>query len=116
MSAPVFSARDDRFHFDVMSDRWWETETAWFSFHHPERRLGGWFYTMVRPNIGTVAGGAWVWDDTACLPWEVPYSTNYSALALARDEDLDDIHLPTGVAIRVVEPATSYELGYDDGD
>ena len=24
-----------------MSDRWWETETAWFSFHVPERRLGG---------------------------------------------------------------------------
>ena len=59
--APVFTAADDGFHFDVMSDRWWETETSWFSFHHPERRLGGWLYTMVRPNIGTVAGGAWAW-------------------------------------------------------
>jgi hypothetical protein len=49
---------DDGFHFDQMSDRWWETETAWVSLRHPGRRLGGWLYTMVRPNICTVAGGA----------------------------------------------------------
>ena len=36
-----FTARDDGFHFDRMSERWWETETAWFSFSVPERRLGG---------------------------------------------------------------------------
>lgn len=114
--APTFTPRDDRFHRDVMSDRWWETETSWFSFHHPERRLGGWLYTMVRPNIGTVAGGAWVWDDTAYLPWDVLYSANYSALQLPEGQDLDDIELPTGVRIKVVEPATSYDLGYQDGD
>ena len=67
----AFEPADDGLHTGVMSDKWWETETAWFSFHHPERRLGGWLYTMVRPNIGTVAGGAWVWDDTAWLPWDV---------------------------------------------
>jgi hypothetical protein len=116
MSDPVFSAADDGFHFDVMTDRWWETETSWFSFHNAERRLGGWFYTMVRPNIGTVAGGAWVWDDTAWLPWDVLYSANYSALQLPRDQDLRDITLPTGVSIRVIEPTVSYELGYDDGE
>ena len=44
------------FHFDVMGEDWWATETAWFSFHHPARRLGGWLYTMVRPNIGIVTG------------------------------------------------------------
>ena len=47
---PDLRGRDDAFHFDVMSDRWWETETAWFSFHHPERRLGGWLYSMFRPE------------------------------------------------------------------
>ena len=115
-AAPVFTAADDGFHFDVMSDRWWETETSWFSFHHPERRLGGWFYTMVRPNIGTVAGGIWIWDATAWLPWEVPYSANYSALQLAPDSDLRNITLPTGVSIRVIEPTIAYALGFDDGD
>jgi hypothetical protein len=116
MTDRMFTPRDDGFHFDQMSDDWWETETAWFAFHHPERRLGGWLYTMARPNIGTVAGGAWVWDPSAYLPWEVLYSANYSALELPRDQDLTDIVLPTGVSIRVIEPCTSYALGYDDGE
>jgi hypothetical protein len=116
MSEHRFTARDDRFHFAEMGDDWWATETAWFSFHHPERRLGGWFYTLVRPNIGTIAGGAWVWDDGAHLPWDVLYSANYSALELPRDQDLDDCRLPTGVAIKVLEPCQRYALGYDDGD
>jgi hypothetical protein len=111
-----FTARDDRFHFEEMGDAWWATETAWFSFHDPQRRLGGWLYTMVRPNIGTVAGGAWIWDDTAHLPWEALYCANYSALQLPRDQDLDDCKLPNGVSIRVVEPCMRYELGYHDGD
>ena len=111
----IFTERDDRFHFDEMSRDWWATETAWFSFALPERRLGGWLYTMARPNIGTVAGGAWVWDDTAHLPWEVLYSANYTALELPRDQDLNDITLPTGVSIRVIEPCLSYALSYNDG-
>ena len=110
----IFTSRDDRFHFDEMEGDWWATETAWFSFSHPGRRLGGWFYIMVRPNIGTVAGGAWIWDDSAHLPWEVLYSANYTALELPRDQDLNDIMLPTGVSIRVLEPRMSYELGYED--
>jgi hypothetical protein len=71
---------------------------------------------MARPNIGTVAGGAWIWDHTAHLPWEVLYSANYSALPLPRDQDLDNITLPTGVSIRVIDPCTSYALGYSDGE
>jgi hypothetical protein len=108
-----FTARDDSFHFDRMSDRWWETETAWFSFCVPERRLGGWIYVMVRPNIGTVAGGAWVWDDTAELPWEALYSANYTALKLPA-QDLIDITLPTGVSLKTLELLRSYQIGYRD--
>lgn len=116
MSTVTFTPRDDRFHFEIMGDDWWATETAWFSFHHPARRLGGWLYTMVRPNIGTVAGGAWVWDDGAYLPWESLYSANYTALALPRDQDLDDCHLPNGVSIKVLEAGHRYALGYADGE
>ena len=110
----IFTAQDDRFHFDELAGDWWSTETAWFSFSHPERRLGGWLYTLARPNIGTVAGGAWVWDDSAHLPWEVLYSANYTALELPRGQNLDDVTLPTGVSIRVIEPCMSYALEYND--
>ena len=111
-----FEAADDGFHFSTMSDRWWETETCWFSFNKPERRLGGWLYVLARPNIGTVAGGAWLWDDSASLPWEVLYSANYSALRLPKDQDLTDIRLPTGVSVKVTEPLHSYRIGYQDED
>jgi hypothetical protein len=113
---PVFEPSDDQFHFEELGGDWWATETAWFSFHHPGHRLGGWLYTMARPNIGTVAGGVWIWDDTAWLPWEVPYSRNYSAAQLAAGTDLTDVVLPTGVAIRAVVPGQVYDLGYADGD
>lgn len=112
----TFTPDDDGFHRHLAGDEWWFTETAWFSFHHRERGLGGWFYTMVRPNIGTVAGGAWVWDSSAHLPWEVPYSANYSALELPADADLRNVALPTGVRIEMVEPMMAYRLGYDDSD
>jgi len=111
-----FGPDDDGLHTAHMSDRWWETETSWFSFCHPERKLGGWFYSMFRPNIGTVAGGAWVWDDSAHLPWEVLYSANYTALRLDPTTDLRDATLPNGVRIEVLEPTMSYRLGYDDGE
>ena len=111
-----FGPKDDRLHTDQMSDRWWETETAWFSFCVPERRLGGWLYTHIRPNIGNVAGGAWVWDDSAHLPWEVLYSANYTALRLRAGMDLNDCVLPNGVGIKVTKPLTGYDLSYKDGD
>ncbi len=113
-SAPVFTADDDAFHRHLRGDEWWFTETSWFSFHHAERKLGGWFYTMARHNIGTVAGGVWVWDDSAHLPWEVLYSANYSALQLPADTDYRDCTLPTGVSVCVEEPTLAYRLGYDD--
>lgn len=112
--APAFGEHDDAFHFDALGDDWWATETAWFSFHHPERRLGGWFYSLIRPTIGTVQGGLWIWDDTAVLPWEVPYSTNFTTLQLPTGTDLTNTVLPTGVGIRVIEPGMSYALTYDD--
>jgi hypothetical protein len=114
--SPRFSARDDEFHFDELGDDWWATETAWFSFHHPERRLGGWLYTLVRPNIGTVSGGVWLWDHTAWLPWEVPYSVNYTALQLPAGARLTSDRLPTGVGIEIVEAGQSYRLSYEDDE
>ena len=113
-SQSPFTAKDDSFHFDQMSDRWWETETAWFAFCKPERKLGGWLYNMARPNIGTIAGGCWIWDDTASVPWEVPYSANYTALRLPRDQDLADIVFPTGASIKTLEPLKRYKLGFKD--
>ena len=110
----TFTDRDDRFHFDEIGNGWWATETAWFSFVVPERNMGGWLYTMVRPTIGTVAGGVWVWDDTAVYPWQVPYSRNLAVMPLDRSQDLDRIDLANSVSITTVKPRMVYDLAFSD--
>ena len=67
-------------------------------------------------QYGTSHGGCWIWDDTAHLPWEVPYCTNYTAQRLPGEADLTDIRLPNGVAIKRIEPLKKYRLGYEDGE
>ena len=113
---PTADPRDDGFHFVEMGDRWWMTETAWFSFCKPEIGLGGWLYNMVRPNIGTVSGGCWIWEPGAHQPWEVPYYSNLTVMPLDPASDLRDVHLRNGVSIKMLEPLKKYRLGYKDGD
>ena len=67
----TLSSSDDYPHHE--SDDPWETETWWFSFSISDQRLLGYVYVFIRPNLGTCGGGGMVWDDTAHLPWEVPY-------------------------------------------
>jgi hypothetical protein len=113
---PVFGPEDDDFHDAVMSDRWWETETCWFSWNVPERRLGGWAYCQARPNANLCNGGAWVWDDGGSYSWELPYHAQYSGLQLPprRDRDMRDYAWPNGVHVTAIEPLTTYTIRYED--
>ena len=101
---------DDNFH--PHSDHPWETETCWYAFCVPERNLMGYLYTWIRPNLGICGGGTLVWDDTAYLPWEVPFFDYNHSIPLPEGLDLRDATLPTGMRVKVIEPLTSYELGY----
>jgi len=105
----ALSPDDDGLH--PYTDDWWETETAWFSFNVPERRLGGWLYNQVLPVQGICNGGAWVWDDSAA---GALYEVNHQGLPLPQDVDLRDVRLPNGNSWRVVEPLMRYELEYSD--
>ncbi|HUC06355.1 MAG TPA: hypothetical protein VL961_13200 [Acidimicrobiales bacterium] len=113
---PVFGPHDDDFHDEVLSDRWWETETAWFSWNVPERAMGGWLYCQARPNARLCNGGAWVWDAAAAYPWELAYRAEYSGLELPprAARDLRDFEWPTGVRVRVLEPTMRYRVTYAD--
>jgi len=113
---PTFRPADDDFHDEVMTDRWWETETVWFSWNVPERRMGGWTYCQARPNAGICNGGAWVWDDGGAFPWELRYRANYSGLRLPprAERDLRDFQWPNGVRVRMLEPLTRYAVDYVD--
>lgn len=108
---PVLTPDDDGFH--PASDHWWETETAWFSFNIPERRIGGWFYNQVLATQKLCNGGAWVWDDS---PPEALYTARHQGLELPDLDRLDlrDVKLPNGNHLQVLEPLMSYRVRYDD--
>ncbi len=112
----TFVREDDDFHDEEMTDRGWETETSWFSWNVPERRLGGWTYCQARPNANLCNGGAWVWDDTGAYPWELAYRAEYSGLQLPprAERDLRDFAWPNGVHVRVLEPLRRYAVTYAD--
>ena len=95
-------------------DPFW-TETCWFTFTVPERRLSGQLYPFFRPNQGVVSAGAYFWDPTGHTPADILHARHFWHLPIP-DEPLSDIHLPNGIAYRCLEPLTRYELSYDDPD
>jgi len=113
---PAIGPGDDDFHDEDLTDRWWETETNWFSWNVPERRMGGWAYCQARPNANVCNGGAWVWDDTASYSWELPYHVHYQGLQLPprSERDMRDFEWPNGVHITALEPLTKYRISYED--
>lgn len=113
---PIFGPDDDDFHDHVLSDRWWETETNWFSWCVPERKLSGWTYCQARPNASICNGGAWVWDDSSPFEWGLPYHANYSGLQLPprSERDMRDFEWPNGVHTKTLEPLKKYQIRYSD--
>lgn len=113
---PTFGPDDDDFHDEVMTDRWWETETCWFSWNVPQRHLAGWVYCQARPNAHLCNGGAWVWDDSGSYAWDLPYHAQYSGLQLPSraERDMRDFAWPNGVHVTALEPLTKYKITYDD--
>ena len=104
---------DDTFH-PPTDDPWW-TETVWFAWMVPERKLLGYFYPVFRPNVGVQFGGVLVVDDSAELPWEIPiFEFGWHAQIPAgldlRDAQLDNGHAHQGhrarsrLRVRVREP------------
>ena len=105
---------DDEFHPPTTDDPEW-SETCWFSFGVPERRLSGQLYPFFRPNLGVCAGAAYVWDDTGDQLWNVLYAKNFWHLPIP-DQPLSDISIANGIRYRCVEDQRVYDVGYDDPD
>lgn len=106
---------DDEFHPPTSDDPWW-TETCWFTFTVPERRLSGQLYPFFRTNQRVAAAGAYFWDERGDQLWNCIYAKNFWHLPLAPDARLSDLQLQNGIRYRCLEPLRRYELGYDDPD
>lgn len=106
------SAADDSLHPPGDTDLFW-TETAWFGFSVPERRLAGAVYPVFRPNQGVCSSGVYVWDDGAENPHEILYARNCWHLPMP--DDLTRMRLASGLEYDVVHPLHEYEIRYRDG-
>jgi hypothetical protein len=105
---------DDEFHPPTSADPYW-TETCWFTFTVPERRLSGQLYPFFRPNQGVVSAAAYFWDDTGHTPADILHARHFWHLPIP-DQPLSDITLANGIHYRCVEPLSRYELAYHDPD
>lgn len=111
---PAFDASDDGLH--EHSRDFYDTETFWYSFFVPHRKMGGWLYTSLRSQPGTCAGGAWIWDDRSADPWLIPFFEQFSWLRYPAGSDAGRLRFPTGMTIEALRPLTSYDLAYTDRD
>jgi hypothetical protein len=100
---------DDQWHDHTQ--HWYETETTWWSFNVPERRMGGWLYTQVLAVQGTCNGGAWVWDDSDA---GARYEVRHEGLPFPERGDLRNITFPNGNHVEVLEPLMKYRTTYSD--
>lgn len=95
-------------------DDFYYNETFWFSFWVPERGIGAWLYSGIRPNAGVATGGLWLWDRHGADPWEIPFYEQFSWLKLPAVADSRRVVLANGNSVTTVESGMVYDLGYDD--
>ncbi|MBS3961786.1 MAG: hypothetical protein KGZ61_08165 [Sandarakinorhabdus sp.] len=115
MADAVFTPADDNFHTPTPGDHWY-TETSWFSFNVPERKMIAWLYAWTRKNIPVTGGGVFLFDDTATTPWDIPYYRMQHAQPVPANADLRHIQFPENYSVEMLEPLMRYRLRYADRD
>ena len=112
---PVFTPQDDGYH--QLSDDPYETETNWWSFNIPERKIGCWIHTPYYPNRKTVTYRIFVWDDEGHDPAHMAYYRKVEEAPMPDNPDLRDITFPdNGYTLKMIEPMMKYHLSYNDPD
>ena len=111
----AFKPEDDCYH--ELSDDPYETETNWWSFNIPERKIGCWIHTPYYPNRKTVTWRIFVWDERAWDPVRMAYYKKVEEEPMPDDPDLRDITFPGGgYTLKMLEPGIKYHLKYTDPD
>jgi len=105
---------DDNFHNPSSDSPYW-TETSWWCFSIPERKLSVQLYPFFRANQHVAAAGVFVWNDQGDRDHSIVYYKNFWHLPLPHQQ-LSDIKLPNNLSIRCLNPLTCYHLGYEDPD
>lgn len=110
-----FVPEDDTYH--KLSDDPWETETNWWSFNVPERRIGCWLHAGYQPNRGTVTWRVFVWDPSGADPGRLAYYRRETDVPMPPAADLRDFTFPGGgYSVKMLTPLTDYQVTYADDE
>jgi hypothetical protein len=105
----------DAWHEPTTDDPYW-TETSYWGFYVPERKLSGTVYNMWRRNLGLVSSRVWVWDDDGDLPHDIPYTSMQEQLVIPDDADPTSFSLPSGLSCERTGTLGAHHLQYADGE
>jgi len=105
---------NDEFHPPTNDDPYW-SETNWFAFGVPDRKLSGWLYPFFRPNLGVCSAAVLLWDDQGDQTWNCRYYKQFWHLPMP-DGPLSDFTLANGLSYRCTEDEMVYQLTYHDPD
>lgn len=109
----VLTAEDDQLHAPVSDDLYW-TETHWFAFAVPKRKLTACIYPVIRTNQNIASCSVQVWDDTAEDIYYARYGRVYWHLPMPTDLRAWD--LPNGLSFRCIEPLRKWRLTYREDE
>ena len=110
-----FGPADDCYH--RLSDDPFETETNWWSWNVPERKIGGWIHAPYYPNRNTLTWRIFVWDERGYDPARMAYYKKVENAPMPEAADLRSITFPSGgYSLRMIEPGMKYHLQYDDAE
>ncbi len=105
---------NDEFHPPTNDDPYW-SETNWFAFGVPDRKLSGWLYPFFRPALGVCSAAVLLWDDQGDQVWNCRYYKQFWHLPMP-DGPLSDFTLANGLHYRCTEDEMVYQLTYGDPD
>src|SRR5260370_40638174 len=103
---------DDGLH--EAGDDFYGTETFWFSFFVPDRRIGAWLYTTIRRAAGICGGGLGIWGDAGAAPRGLPFYEQFSWLRPPVDTWPPELPFSHGVHAAVPQAPKAHHPG--DGD
>ena len=92
---------NDEFHPPTNDDPYW-SETNWFAFGVPDRKLSGWLYPFFRPALGVCSAAVLLWDDQGDQVWNCRYYKQFWHLPMP-DGPLSDFTLANGLSYRCTE-------------
>jgi hypothetical protein len=91
------------------------SETSYFGFNVPEADIDCEIYAWFHPNLGVATGGIMIFQGYKTMAGQAEYLDYRNFLPMPQG-DIDDVHYPTGVHVRVIDPLKLIKIDFASPD